>query len=204
MTKIYKDANHQHISCTIAYVNDGKIYSDQDHNNQMTKSDLKSAYEQNLLIDIDGKLFKTLSYYEEENVGAVTYGSVDLMPGKNILDPSKLTFSETGAKYGSKSDPIVLKPGTYTVSCKKTVDMIHFWTKLVDGGIVYIDQSLENTNSLTTTLSKEVYVYISFSKAGLTSADEFQLEEGSSKTPFAPYSLSYHMEINSAVSKPND
>lgn len=77
MAKIYDDANEQHVSCTVIYVNDGKAYNDPSFEDQIQTSDLREAFKKNLVVDVSGVLYETLAYSETEGVGTITYATVD-------------------------------------------------------------------------------------------------------------------------------
>lgn len=77
MGNIYGDANARNVSCTIVYINDGKVYLDSAHTNQIQTSDLKEAFEKNLLVDVSGVLYETLALSVTSGVATLKYITID-------------------------------------------------------------------------------------------------------------------------------
>lgn len=77
MGKIYGDANARNVLCTVVYINDGKVYNDAAHTDQIQTSDLKAAFEQNLLVDVSGALYETLSISISDGIGTLKYITID-------------------------------------------------------------------------------------------------------------------------------
>lgn len=200
MTKIYKDANENHIACVLVYVDDGKVYNDADHENQIYTSDLESAFKNNVAIDVDGSLYKGLEYSEVEGIGTVKYISVVQRLGKNLLDPSKITISG-----GSTADIVLGKKqfgqARYTFSCSKTVSNIK--GEYMDD--MYMSVTLfnvSNTDHVSFNMPDST-LFITVTGSGLTKDDEWQIELGSNATDYEPYGLHDSADIASAVSRPD-
>lgn len=77
MGKIYGDANTRNVSCTVVYINDGKVYNDAAFTDQIQTSDLKAAFEQNLIVDVSGALYETLAVSVSEGIATLKYVVVD-------------------------------------------------------------------------------------------------------------------------------
>lgn len=146
MSNIFGDANAKNVSCTVIYIDDGKAYNDAAKTDQIQTSDLKAAFEKNLIVDVDGALYETFAYTESSGIGTVKYAVIeddlvtaasavskaDSKPGKKVVDvyaenPVSTLF---GAKVnelqrGLFVDNDIIK-GTsfnYTKSC----DLTNYW-----------------------------------------------------------------------------
>lgn len=200
MTKIYKDANENHIACVLVYVDDGKVYNDADHENQIYTSDLESAFKNNVVIDVDGSLYKGLEYSEVEGVGTVKYISVVQRLGKNFLDPSKITISG-GSTVNINLNKKQFGQARYTFSCSKTVSSIK--GEYMDSTYMSINLfNVSNTDHVSFNMP-DATVFITVTGSGLTKDDEWQIELGSSATDYEPYGLHDSADIASAVSRPD-
>lgn len=76
MTKIYEDANEQHVRAFVIYkkANQTKAYADADLTIQLTTSELKNIFIKGALIKLDtGDLVKPIKYAESSSVGSVYY-----------------------------------------------------------------------------------------------------------------------------------
>ena len=76
MTKIYEDANEQHVRAFVIYkkANQTKAYADSDCTIQLTTSELKNIFIKGALIKLDsGDLVKPIKYAESSSVGSVYY-----------------------------------------------------------------------------------------------------------------------------------
>lgn len=74
MSKIYEDYKDVHVVATVVYVNDGKVYSDAEHENQYKTSALKEDFLKGIIIDLgdDGFVFP-FGYTESDSVGSIQY-----------------------------------------------------------------------------------------------------------------------------------
>lgn len=75
-TKIYEDANDQHVRAYMVYKKSGqtKAYVDADTTEQLTTSALKRLYIMGALIQLeDGALVKPFKYAESSSVGSIYY-----------------------------------------------------------------------------------------------------------------------------------
>lgn len=77
MGKIYGDADARNVSCTVVYVDSGKAYLDAAKTNQIQTSDLKAAFEKNLIVNVSGALYETFAYTESDGIGTVKYAVID-------------------------------------------------------------------------------------------------------------------------------
>ena len=76
MTKIYEDANEQHVRAILIYkkTSETKAYVDAAFTTQYTTSDLKNAFIKGAVIVLeDGSLVKPVKYAESSSVGSVSY-----------------------------------------------------------------------------------------------------------------------------------
>lgn len=76
MTKIYEDANEQHVRAILIYkkTSETKAYVDAAFTTQYTTSDLKNAFIKGAVIVLeDGSLIKPVKYAESSSVGSVSY-----------------------------------------------------------------------------------------------------------------------------------
>lgn len=76
MTKIYEDANEQHVRAIVIYkkANQTKAYVDAEYTTQFTTSELKNAFIKGAIIKLDdGALVKPVKYAESSSVGSVYY-----------------------------------------------------------------------------------------------------------------------------------
>lgn len=146
MAKIHIDANNQHVSCTVVYVNDGKVYNDANHTDQIQTSDLREAFEQNLVVDVDGTLCETLAYSESEGIGTVSYALVsdssvsaasavsklDVVTSKNVVlvKPESDTIKMFGAVTGDLQRGVKVKDNKITgtlLNYTETCDLTNYW-----------------------------------------------------------------------------
>ena len=77
MGKIYGDANTRNVSCTVVYVNDGKVYNDSAFTDQVQTSDLVAAFENNLVVNVSGALYETLGISVSEGIATLKYAVID-------------------------------------------------------------------------------------------------------------------------------
>ena len=76
MTKIYEDANDQHVRAIVVYKKAAqtKAYADADCTVQMTTAELKNAFIKGALIKLDtGDFVKPVKYAESSSIGSVYY-----------------------------------------------------------------------------------------------------------------------------------
>lgn len=76
MTKIYEDANEQHVRAILIYkkTSETKAYVDAAFTTQYITSDLKNAFIKGAVIVLeDGSLVKPIKYTESSSVGSVSY-----------------------------------------------------------------------------------------------------------------------------------
>ena len=76
MTKIYEDANEQHVRVIVIYkkANQTKAYVDAAFTTQFKTSELKNAFLKGAVIKLDsGDIVKPIKYTESSNVGSVAY-----------------------------------------------------------------------------------------------------------------------------------
>lgn len=99
VTKIYEDANDQHVRAFMIYKKTGqtKAYIDADLTTQFTTSKLKELFIKGALIKLDdGTLVKPIKYAEASSVGSVYYivpngttaTSADIAKLDAVADPS--------------------------------------------------------------------------------------------------------------------
>ena len=146
MSQIYEGANSQHVSCTVVYVNDGKVYNDAAHADQIQTSDLKAAFEQNLVVNVSGTLCETLAYSESDGVGTVSYATVDgstvaaasavskvdAAPAKNIVTvkPESDTIKMFGAITGDLQRGVKVAGNKITgtlLNYTETCELTNYW-----------------------------------------------------------------------------
>lgn len=146
MSKFYEDAKDLHVSCTVVYVDDGKVYSDADHTNQIQTSDLRNAFKQNLLVYVDGTLCETLAYSESEGIGTVSYSVVsgssvsaesavsklDANPSKNVVlvKAESDTIKMFGAVTGDLQRGVKVNDNKITgtlLNYTETCDLTNYW-----------------------------------------------------------------------------
>lgn len=80
MTKIYEDANDQHVRAQYIYEkeSDTKAYVDADFTTQYTTSELKRVFEIGALIALaDGSIVKPVSFSVSESIGSISYVVAD-------------------------------------------------------------------------------------------------------------------------------
>ena len=76
MTKIYEDANEQHVRAIVIYkkANQTKAYVDAECTIQFTTSELKNAFIKGAVIKLgDAEFVKPVKYAESSSVGSVYY-----------------------------------------------------------------------------------------------------------------------------------
>lgn len=78
MSKIYEDANEQHVRAVVIYkksASDSKAYVDSGYTTQFTTSELKNAFLKGAVIALpsDGGFVKPVKYAEASSVGSVYY-----------------------------------------------------------------------------------------------------------------------------------
>ena len=146
MGKIYGDANTRNVSCTVVYVNDGKVYNDSVFADQVQTSDIVSAFENNLVVNVSGALYETLGISVSEGVATLKYATidgstvtaasavsrVDVKPAKKIVDvyqenPVSVLF---GAKVNELQRSLFVNnnviSGT-TFNYTKPCDLTSYW-----------------------------------------------------------------------------
>ena len=94
MGKIYGDADARNVSCTVVYVDSGKAYLDAAKTNQIQTSDLKAAFEKNLIVNVSGALYETFAYTESDGIGTVKYAVID---GSTVTAAAAVSIADVGA-----------------------------------------------------------------------------------------------------------
>lgn len=79
MEKIFQDAKDLNLCNLVAYGNDGKLYADADHADQLTADVAKEAFEKNLLIvKVDKNVFKPVAFIDGDIV-CIDLGTGDVV-----------------------------------------------------------------------------------------------------------------------------
>lgn len=79
MEKVFQDAKDLNLCNLVAYGNDGKLYADSDHADQLTADVAKEAFEKNLLIvKVDEDVFKPVAFIDG-NVVCIDLGTGDVV-----------------------------------------------------------------------------------------------------------------------------
>jgi hypothetical protein len=78
MEKVFQDAKDLNLCNLVAYGNDGKLYADADHADQLTADVAKEAFEKNLLIVKvgDDTVLKPVAFIDGDVV-CITLGDLD-------------------------------------------------------------------------------------------------------------------------------
>lgn len=79
MEKVFQDAKDLNLCNLVAYGNDGKLYADADHADQLTADVAKEAFEKNLLIvKVDENVFKPVAFIDGDIV-CIDLGTGDVV-----------------------------------------------------------------------------------------------------------------------------
>lgn len=146
MGKIYEDSNSRNVSCTVVYINDGKVYLDSAKTNQIQTSELKAAFEKNLIVDVSGTLYETLSLSVSDGIGTLKYVTIDgstlgvasavskadIAPSKKIVDvyaenPVSVLF---GAPVNEVQRSLKIENGVIigtTFNFTKSCELTNYW-----------------------------------------------------------------------------
>jgi hypothetical protein len=146
MGKIYGDANTRNVSCTVVYIDSGKVYNDAAHTDQIQTSDLKAAFEQNLVVDVSGALYETLAVSVSEGIATLKYvvidgstvtaasavSKADIKPAKKIVDVygENPVYDIFGAKVNELQRSLSINDNVIsgtTFNCTKSCALTDYW-----------------------------------------------------------------------------
>lgn len=146
MGKIYGDADARNVSCTVVYVDSGKAYLDAAKTNQIQTSDLKAAFEKNLIVNVSGALYETFAYTESDGIGTVKYAVIDgstvtaaaavsiadVKPAKKVVDVygENPVYDMFGAKVNEIQRSLKVENGVISgtsFNCTKSCALTDYW-----------------------------------------------------------------------------